>query len=76
MDASAGRLYSQPPKWPRSPSEKILEPCTSVAAGVGARATVVVVQEEEEVGAGHLGGGIGRIIQKSVGTKILPNYTP
>ena len=34
----------------------------------------VVVLGEEEVGVALLGGGIGRIIPKSAGTKILPNY--
>jgi hypothetical protein len=48
----AGRLYSQPPKWPRPPAEKILRVCTGVTAGLDARATMVVmVLDEEEVRA-------------------------
>ena len=64
-------LFTASGKWPRRPPEKI---CTGAGASVDTRATMVVVLDEEEVGVGHLGGGIGRTIQKSTGTKILPNY--
>lgn len=43
-------------EWPRSLPGEILTLCTGAVAGVGTRATMMVVLDEEETGAGSEGG--------------------